>query len=118
MINPIQASLLQADGSERYVIIEPILDKDDRGQLAGTGQYKIYKDAFGDQTLLFTEPNESLAKNDLPDSANPDYLGSFSIDAETGEFIYEGMVILTDDELQQAGKLILNKLDSGTSYNS
>jgi hypothetical protein len=30
------------------------------------------------------------------------------MDGETSDYIYEGMVILSDDELQQAGKLILN----------
>ena len=113
MINPIQTSLLQDDGIERYVIIEPILERDEQENLVCIGQYKIYKDAFGDQTILFTEPNESSIGDDLADAANPDYLGSFSMDGETGDYIYEGMVVLSDDELQQIGKLILTQLEKG-----
>lgn len=114
---PDTASLLQDDGSERYVIIEPILEEDEQGKLICTGQYKIYKDAFGDQTVLFTEPNESSIGDDLADAANPDYLGSFSMDGETGDYIYEGMVVLSDEELQQVGKLILTQLEGGGQAN-
>jgi hypothetical protein len=42
-INPIQTSLLQDEGSESYVIIEPILEEDEQGKLICTGQYKFIK---------------------------------------------------------------------------
>jgi hypothetical protein len=78
MINPVQTSIPQADGSDRYVIIEPILEKTGAQGLSSTGIFKIYKDAFGDQTHLFTEPMESDGPaDDLPDEQNPDYLGKF-----------------------------------------
>lgn len=77
MMNPVQTSIPQEDGSDRQVIIEPILEKHDHG-CRSTGVYKIYKDAFGDETHLFTEPLESDGPaNDLPDEQNPDYLGKF-----------------------------------------
>lgn len=107
MINPIQTSLLQPDGSKRYIIIEPILTKAADGKLVSTGLYKIFKDAIGDETILFTEPKEMGEQDDLPDSNNPDYLGTLTPDEETGSFTYEGFVTLSDEELQQVGKLII-----------
>ena len=78
MINPVQTTIPQADGGDRHVIIEPILEKDGEGRYASTGVFKIYKDAFGDETHLFTEPLESEGPaDDLPDEQNPDYLGKF-----------------------------------------
>ena len=78
MLNPVQTSIPQADGSDRYVIIEPIIEKDGPRGLRSTGVYKIYKDAFDDETHLFTETAEFAEINDeLPDEQNPDYLGKF-----------------------------------------
>src|ERR1700742_2832237 len=78
MRNPIQTSIPQEDGSERPVIIEPILERVGGQGLQPTGVFKIYKDAFGDQTHLFTEPAERIdGADELPDEKNPDYLGKF-----------------------------------------
>lgn len=93
MINPVQISIPQADGSNRYVIIEPVLEKDDNQRLTSIGIFKIYKDAFGDETHLFTEPaeNDDLTI-DLPDEQNPDYLGKFIF--EKGDVKhFEGQVL-------------------------
>jgi hypothetical protein len=78
MISPVQTTIPQPDGSNRYVIIEPMLEKDNALGLRSTGIFRIYKDAFGDETHLFTKPaeNDGLA-DDLPDDQNPDYLGKF-----------------------------------------
>lgn len=73
MINPVQISLMQASGSIRQVIIEPVLIKEGDKDLRSTGVFKIYKDAFGDETALFTEPLEPSKNNDSPaDEINPD----------------------------------------------
>jgi hypothetical protein len=78
MINPVQTTIPQPDGSDRYVIIEPVLEKEGARGLRSTGVFKIYKDAFGDETHLFTEPAEREGPADeLPDELNPDYLGKF-----------------------------------------
>lgn len=78
MINPVQTSIPQTDGSDRYVIIEPVLEKDGEQCLRSTGVFKVYKDAVGEETHLFTEPAElDEARDDLPDEQNPDYLGHF-----------------------------------------
>lgn len=80
MINPAQISLTQADGTARRVIVEPILEKAGDEQLKDTGIYKVYKDAFGDETVLFTEPKEIDEKRDsLPDEQNPDYIGTITL---------------------------------------
>jgi hypothetical protein len=77
MFNPVQTTIPQPDGSDRYVIIEPVLEKDGEQGLRSTGVFKVYKDAFGDETHLFTEPAESDEHAALPDEQNPDYLGKF-----------------------------------------
>lgn len=71
MINTVQTMIPQQDGSDRYVIIEPVLIKDSVGAWGTNGEYKIYKDAFGDETRLFTEPLERDAPwDELPDEQN------------------------------------------------
>jgi hypothetical protein len=93
MINPVQTSIPQPDGSDRYVIIEPILEKDGEHGLRSTGVFKIYKDGFGDETHLFTEPMESDAPaDDLPDEQNPDYLGKFLFEGGSVQH-FEGEVL-------------------------
>jgi len=99
MINPVQLSITTAGGSSRKIIIEPILKKEDEG-LQNTGIYKIYKDAFGDETTLFTEPLE-IAEGDsgLPDENNPDYLGKITI-LNSVEWKYEGDLLDTGEQLE------------------
>lgn len=93
MINPIQTTIPQQDGSDRNVIIEPVLIKDSAGAWGTNGEYKIYKDAFGDETRLFTEPLERVgSSDDLPDEQNPDYLGKLIFkDGQVSHF--EGEVL-------------------------
>jgi len=93
MINPAQTSIPQADGSDRQVIIAPVLEKDGERGLRSNGVFKVYKDAFADETHLFTEPAESDAPaDDLPDEQNPDYLGKFVFrDGRVSHF--EGQVL-------------------------
>jgi hypothetical protein len=93
MINPVQTSIPQEDGNNRYVIIEPILQKDGAQGLHSTGVYKIYKDAFGDETHLFTDPGQSSEPvDDLPDSQNPDYIGRFIFE-DGDRMCFEGEVL-------------------------
>jgi hypothetical protein len=97
MKTPVQLSLTQADGSPRKVIIEPVLEEDG---LENTGVYKIYKDAFGDETALFTEPLEINDINDqLADKDNPDYLGKITI-ADDDKWNYEGDLLGADEQMQ------------------
>jgi hypothetical protein len=100
MKTPVQLNLTQADGSPRKVIIEPVLEEDDEGGLQNTGVYKIYKDAFGDETALFTEPLEINDINDqLADKDNPDYLGKI-IMANDDKWSYEGDLLGADEQIQ------------------
>lgn len=93
MINPVQTTIPQPDGSDRYVIIEPILEKEGEHGLRSTGVFKIYKDTFGDETHLFTEPMESDGPaDDLPDEQNPDYLGKFIFENGAVQH-FEGQVL-------------------------
>jgi hypothetical protein len=98
MINPVQTSVTQPDGTDRYLIIEPVIEKMDGDGLQATGMYKIYKDAFGDETHLFTEPAELTAtENHLPDESNPDYLGTLQI-SDDRNFVYAGDLLSIQEQ--------------------
>jgi hypothetical protein len=98
MINPVQTSINGTDGSDRYVIIAPLLIKDGAQGFRGTGVFKIYKDAFGDETRLFTEPLESVAPaDDLPEEQNPDYLGELHLD-KAGNWQYHGDLLNANEQ--------------------
>jgi len=106
MINPIQFSLKQPDGSDRNIIIEPILEQGDKS-LNSTGVYKIYKDAVGEESSLFTEPMEiGGGRDDLSDNQNPDFLGKLTFTTNT-DWRYEGD-LLNMEELSQAIEYIKN----------
>ncbi|GAA4325915.1 hypothetical protein GCM10023149_28460 [Mucilaginibacter gynuensis] len=76
MMSPVHITIPQADGSDRYVVIEPVLEKQDPKGLTSAGGYKIYQNNFGDDTPFITAPVEfDTPSNELPDDMNPDYLG-------------------------------------------
>ena len=107
MINPVQTSITQPDGTDRFLIIEPILEKHDDGGLRATGTYKIYKDAFGDETHLYTEPAElSAESNGLPDAANPDYLGTLRI-FDSEDIAYAGDLLSLPEQRELANIILL-----------
>ena len=109
MINPVQTTITQSDGNDRYLIIEPVLEKGGEQGLHSTGVYKIYKDAFGDETHLFTEPSEVGAEeNALPDEANPDYLGTLRI-FDDGNLAYAGDLLSIQEQREVA--LIIQRYD-------
>jgi hypothetical protein len=98
MKTPAQISIVQPDDTLRKIIVEPILEKNGDG-LTDTGVYKIYKDAFGDETVLITEPRETGENTDLADTANPDYLGKITF-TDPGQWNYEGDILSNDEQLQ------------------
>lgn len=101
MTNPLQLSLTANDGTKRNIIIEPVLEKDKKG-LHPNGSYKIFKDAFGDESTLFTEPLETVTpNNDMPDSLNPDYLGEIIFDT-LSNWTYNGDLLSLDEQKQAA----------------
>lgn len=100
MISPVQLSITIPDGTSRKLIIEPMLTKLDNGTLQATGVYKLYKDAFGDETTLFTEPLEiNETGSPLPDEQNPDYLGKLTINNSV-EWDYEEDLLNNEEQLQ------------------
>ena len=101
MINPLQLSLTKDDGTKRNVIIEPVLEKGDKG-LRNTGTYRIYKDAIGDESALFTEPLETTTPNNLlPDYQNPDYLGQIEFDTQSN-WTYTGDLLSVEEQKEAA----------------
>jgi len=110
MINPIQARLFKTEGGGRPVIIEPVLQKGSGHKWSATGVYRIYKDAFGDETVLFTEWKEDTQKAALPDEQNPDYLGKLIFERDGWK--YEG-ALLSENEQQEAASLIKDHNEPG-----
>ncbi len=105
MISPAQVTLTIHEGSSRKIIIEPVLARAGNG-LHSTGVFKLYKDAFGDETGLFTEPREiDEVNDDLADENNPDYLGTLRL--QNGEWFYNGD-LLGPEEIKQAAGYIQN----------
>lgn len=102
MINPVQTSIPQADGHDRYIIIEPILQNDGEQGMRSTGVFKIYKDTLADETHLFTEP-AALDEDheELPDGQNPDYLGKFVFEQGSVKH-FEGQVLSVAEQAHLA----------------
>jgi hypothetical protein len=98
MKTPAQISIVQPDDSSRKIIVAPVLVSHG-SELIDTGVYKIYKDAFGDETVLITEPRETGENTDLADAANPDYLGKITL-TDRGQWNYEGDILSNDEQLQ------------------
>ncbi|MDB4922248.1 hypothetical protein [Mucilaginibacter sp.] len=108
MINPWQLRLIKNDGTKRNIIIEPILEKGNQG-LHNTGTYKLYKDALGDESVLFTEPLEATElNNELPDNMNPDYLGRIEFDTRLN-WTYKGDLLTLEEQKQAAMHILKNK---------
>ena len=105
MLNPVNIKLMKDDGSERAVLIEPILNKQADG-LKNTGVYKIYKTE--DDESFFTEPllmDETAST--LDDRDNPDYLGDLVFNPDKTTWNYNGN-LLTTIEQQQVADYIRN----------
>ena len=107
MLNPVNIKLMKDDGTERAVLIDPVLTKNPNG-LTNTGVYKIYKTE--DDETFFTEP--LLIDTNAPtrdDSSNPDYLGdiTFTADNNNTAWNYNGD-LLTQTEQQQIANYIKN----------
>jgi len=104
MTNPLQLSLTNEEG-KRKIIIAPVLEKVDK-KLHPTGVYKIFKDAVGDESQLFTEPLETLApNNDVPEHLNPDYLGEIIFDG-LSHWTYHGDILSLDEQKQTANYIM------------
>ncbi|GAA4333044.1 hypothetical protein GCM10023149_39590 [Mucilaginibacter gynuensis] len=107
MINPVTFTVISPDGSERKLIIEPVIERSAGEQVHATGVYKLYKSAFDDKTILFTEPLEiGKENNDLADASNPDYLGKITTESNA-KWHYEGD-LLSHEEQQQVVDYIAN----------
>lgn len=107
MLTPAQISVIQPDDSLRKIIVEPVLERDGNG-LVNTGVYKLYKDAFGDETTLITEPRERDINDDLADKNNPDYLGRIIL-VDEGLWSYDGDILSSEEQLQVANFLRRNQ---------
>ena len=105
MLNPANIKIMKDDGTERAVLIAPVLNKQPDG-LTNTGVYKIYK--TDDDETFFTEPlliDTSAPTRD--NRSNPDYLGDFIFSADKTNWNYNGDQ-LSPTEQQQVANFIKN----------
>ena len=105
MLNPANIKIMKDDGTERAVLIAPVLNKQPDG-LTNTGVYKIYK--TDDDETFFTEPLLiGTSAPTLDDRSNPDYLGDFIFSADKTYWNYNGD-LLSPTEQQQVANFIKN----------
>ena len=110
MISAQILDIKQNDHSQLLIIIEPELERIGNGT-AATGSYKIYKGYIYNQSGSFKEkPLIKYKNDDQPDEKNPDYLGSFSIEA-IGAWHYHGDR-LTEDEQQHLAQQVREFISS------
>ena len=99
MFNPVQLEIIVPDGEKRFIIIEPIL-QNSGGTIKATGSFKIFKDTFGEESALFTEPREINETGPaLPDDLNPDYLGLLNF-TDQGTWHYDGELLSSTEQEQ------------------
>jgi hypothetical protein len=107
MINTVSIKLTREDGSERTILIDPILERISGKDLIATDVYKLYK-TTADNEAFFTEPLLMDKKAPEPDDIiNPDYLGQMTFDHNNTEWKYTGD-LLTPAEQKQAADYIKN----------
>ncbi|MCC8407585.1 hypothetical protein LJ707_01490 [Mucilaginibacter sp. UR6-1] len=105
MINPATFNTSAQDGTIRKLIIEPVLKRDNNGELADTGVYRLLKNSTDNDSFLFTEPLETTESNtDIPDTINPDYLGKITF--ANGSWAFEGDLLTEHEQQQVAGFII------------
>ncbi|WCT14396.1 hypothetical protein [Mucilaginibacter jinjuensis] len=102
MTKPVQTSIPQADGSDRYVIIEPVVRNDGNQSSYATGIFKIYRDTFGDDITIISNSGQYGKPEDrLPDRYNPDYLGKF-VFKDVDSMHFEGNVLSPTEQVHLA----------------
>ncbi|MBE9583861.1 hypothetical protein IM792_05330 [Mucilaginibacter sp. JRF] len=105
MINPATFNTYTEDGSERKLIIEPVLKRDNDGELADTRVYRLLKNSYDNDSLLFTEPLETTESNiHISDNNNPDFLGKIIF--ADGSWIFEGDLLSEHEQQQLVGFII------------
>jgi hypothetical protein len=110
MLKPQILNIEENDHSKVMFIIEPVLERLGDGT-AATGIYKIYRSYVYNQSGLSNQAQPIHYKNEgLRDAENPDYLGSFSVEA-IGAWHYQGNR-LNDDEQQQLAQCVKEFISS------
>ncbi|UOE46497.1 hypothetical protein MTO98_19025 [Mucilaginibacter sp. SMC90] len=112
MIHTVNHNVTGDNGTQRNIIIEPVLHQSTDHQLNATGLYKLYKGGNDGEAVLFEiqeiAPEIGESKPLLDDKKNPDYLGQIRFEGEiTSKWHYsEGS--LSHYEQQQVVEFIQN----------
>ena len=109
MIHTVNHNVTGDNGTQRNIIIEPVLHQSTGHRLNATGLYKLYKGDDGEAILFEIQeiaPEIGESKPLLDDKKNPDYLGQIRFENDSKWHYSEGP--LSDYEQQQVVEFIQN----------
>ncbi len=100
------------NGTQRNIIIEPVLHQSANHELNSTGLYKLYKGGADGEAILFEvqeiAPEIGESKPLLDDKKNPDYLGQIQFEGDVTSKWHYSEGTLSDYEQQQVVDFIQN----------
>jgi hypothetical protein len=100
------------NGTQRNIIIEPVLHQSLNHELNATGLYKLYNGSADGEAILFEiqeiAPEIGESKPLLDDKKNPDYLGQILFDSDAVSKWQYSEGHLSPDEQQQVVDFIQN----------
>ena len=112
MIHTVNHSVTGDNGTQRNIIIEPVLHQSAQHQLNGTGLYKLYKGGDEGEVTLFEiqaiAPEIGESAPLLDDKKNPDYLGQIQFNGDTNSAWDYSEGVLSSYEQQQVVEFIQN----------
>lgn len=105
MIHTVNHNVTDDSGSQRKIIIEPVLHQTANHQLTGNGLYKLYKGGAEGEAALFEiqeiAPEIGESKPLLDDKKNPDYLGQIQFEGNnSSEWLYSEGVLSAYEQQQ------------------
>lgn len=112
MIHTVNHNVTSDNGTQRNIIIEPVLHQSINHELNATGLYKLYKGGADGEATLFEiqeiAPEIGESKPLLDDNKNPDYLGQIRFEGDVTSKWHYSEGTLSDYEQQQVVDFIQN----------
>ncbi|QTE38227.1 hypothetical protein J3L18_03905 [Mucilaginibacter gossypii] len=112
MIHTVNHNVTGDNGTQRNIIIEPVLHQSTNHELNATGLYKLYKGGADGEATLFEiqeiAPEIGESKPLLDDNKNPDYLGQIRFEGDVTSKWHYSEGTLSNNEQQQVVEFIQN----------
>jgi hypothetical protein len=112
MIHTVNHNVTGDNGTQRNIIIEPVLHQTANHELNTTGLYKLYKGGNDGEAILFEiqeiAPEIGESKPQLDDKKNPDYLGQIQFEGNSTSVWHYSEGILSKYEQEQIVEFIQN----------